>query len=325
MIAVKGQKHPRAITSGNKKQITVLACASAASYTLPPLVIFVRKGLVEDLTVDEIPGTAYGLSDKGWMEGEIFDEWFTHHFLKHAPASRPLLLLLDGHSTHYTPDFITKAAHEKVIVFCLPPNTTHLTQPLDKGVFGPFKIYWNEECQTYWNEECQTYMRKNPCKVINQYNFMTIFSKVWCRAMTIPNILSAFRTTGIYPINRLVLKTTDATITTNQMSLTERTGLKFIPLYSPATLRSQSCIQQEISSDATTAVNLINATTDELEKSIDHQHGSDYQQKKENGLFNAQFTEEEHDKFSRRLEEGYDITTDLWLKMNMAEDDIIYG
>ena len=65
MIAVKGQKHPRAITSGNKKQITVLACASAASYTLPPLVIFVRKGLVEDLTVDEIPGTAYGLSDKG--------------------------------------------------------------------------------------------------------------------------------------------------------------------------------------------------------------------------------------------------------------------
>ena len=87
------------------------------------------------------------------MEGEIFNEWFTHHFLKHAPASRPLLLLLDGHSTHYTPEFITRVAHEKS-VFCLPPNTTHLTQPLDKEVFGPFK--------TYWNEECQTYMMKNP-------------------------------------------------------------------------------------------------------------------------------------------------------------------
>ena len=62
VIAVKGQKHPCAITSGNKKQVTVLACTSATGYTIPPLVIFARKGLVEDLTIDEIPGTAYGLS-----------------------------------------------------------------------------------------------------------------------------------------------------------------------------------------------------------------------------------------------------------------------
>ena len=83
-----------------KKQVTVLACTSAAGYTLPPLVIFPRKGLVEDLTIDGIPRNAYGLSENGWMEGEIFNEWFTHHFLKHAPASRPLLLLLDGHSCY---------------------------------------------------------------------------------------------------------------------------------------------------------------------------------------------------------------------------------
>ena len=91
------------------------------------------------LTDGEVPGTMYGLSEKGWMDSDIFENWFTHHFLAHIPSTRPILLLLDGHSTHYNPAFIKKAAHEKVIVFCLPPNITHLTQPLDMGIFGPLK------------------------------------------------------------------------------------------------------------------------------------------------------------------------------------------
>ena len=86
-VAVKGQKHPRSITTGSKKQITVLACANAAEYATPPLVILSRKALNPELTFGEVPGTMYGLSDNGWMDGEIFDNWFTHHFLVHASAS----------------------------------------------------------------------------------------------------------------------------------------------------------------------------------------------------------------------------------------------
>lgn len=43
VVAVKGQRHPRALTTGNKRQVTVLACANAAGYHLPPLVILKRK------------------------------------------------------------------------------------------------------------------------------------------------------------------------------------------------------------------------------------------------------------------------------------------
>ena len=35
---------------------------------------------------------------------------------------------------HYCPDTIRSAAKEQIIVFALPPNMTHLMQPLDKGV-----------------------------------------------------------------------------------------------------------------------------------------------------------------------------------------------
>ena len=84
-----------------------------------------------DMAIGEVPGTQYGFSDSGWMQAKLFDSWFRKHFMRYAPASRPLLLLLDGHSSHYCPDTINLAAENGIIIFTLPPNTTHLTQPLD--------------------------------------------------------------------------------------------------------------------------------------------------------------------------------------------------
>ena len=45
VIAPKGAKHPAAITSGDRSQITVLAYCSAGGYVIPPFVIFDRKTL----------------------------------------------------------------------------------------------------------------------------------------------------------------------------------------------------------------------------------------------------------------------------------------
>ena len=81
VVAAKGQKHPRTVVTGSKKQITVLACANASGNALPPLVIFACKALNPELTHGEVPGTMYGLTDSGWMDGEVFDSWFSHHFL----------------------------------------------------------------------------------------------------------------------------------------------------------------------------------------------------------------------------------------------------
>ena len=82
----------------------------------------------------------YGLSSNGWMDTELFEIWFKHHFLMHVPSCRPILLMMDGHSTHFQPSVVRMAAKEEVILFCLPPHSTHLTQPLDKGCFGPLKF-----------------------------------------------------------------------------------------------------------------------------------------------------------------------------------------
>lgn len=87
IAAGKGQQHPQGLTSGNKSQITVLSCCSAAGIVLPPLIIFDRKALKAEMTKDEVPGTMYGLSENGWIDGELFDFWFCHHFLAYAPPA----------------------------------------------------------------------------------------------------------------------------------------------------------------------------------------------------------------------------------------------
>lgn len=220
VVASVGNKHSQATCSGDKSQITVVACCSAAGSALPPMVIFDRKILKPELTIGEVPGTMYGLSSNGWIDSELFELWFKHHFLAYAPPTRPLLLLLDGHSSHFQPTFIRSAAREQVIVFCLPPHTTHLTQPLDKGCFGPLKMYWREACQNY--------QAQNPHRVITRFQFSKIFSEAWQKGMTMKNIRAGFRVTGVFPLNRDALKPKE-----QKKCLLEDTGLKYIPMLTP--------------------------------------------------------------------------------------------
>ena len=194
IVAARGEKCPSSIGSGKKEQITVVACISAGGNYLPPMIIWNTKSLSPGQTLGEVPGTLHGFSPKGWIDQELFQLWFCKHFLRYAPSTRPLFLLLDGHSSHYSPDTIRLAAREKVIVFTFPPNTTHLSQPLDKGIFGPLK--------THWRNECHKYVRENPDKLINKYSFCSLFSNAWMKTMTASNIAHSFRTTGVYPLNR---------------------------------------------------------------------------------------------------------------------------
>ena len=194
----QGAKNPSVFTSTGKSQITVAACVSAAGVSIPPMVIWDRKTLSPELARGEVPGTIYGLSTSGWMDMELFRIWFQRHFLHYAPAARPLLLLMDGHSSHFCLDTIRLAAKEGVTLFVLPPNTTHLTQPLDKGVFGPLKLQWRELCHKF--------LAAHPGRVITRYDFSRLFAEAWLNTMTIKNITSGFETTGVFPVNKAAIK-----------------------------------------------------------------------------------------------------------------------
>jgi len=226
MICQIGSKTPSCIESGNKSQVTVVGCVSAAGYSIPPMIVYSRKSsfLSREMIQGEIPGTAYGFSSNGWMDQELFGHWL-NHFLKYAPPARPVLLLMDGHSSHYCPSAIHQAAEHKVVLLTLPPNTTHLLQPLDKGIFGPLKIEWRKVCHEFTVE--------NPGKLLTLRQFSAQFAKAWTNSMTIKNIMASFRTTGLFPVDRYkVLATVQSTIATATPS-SKNVGLTYLPLLTP--------------------------------------------------------------------------------------------
>ena len=100
-------------------------------------------------------------------------------------AACPLLLLLDGHSTHFQPQLIRMARQKGVIILCLPPHTTHEVQPLDCGVFSPLKMQWRLVCHQF--------LQSNPGKVITKFNFNSLFSKAWLNAVTLGNVIGGLK------------------------------------------------------------------------------------------------------------------------------------
>ncbi|XP_019854203.1 PREDICTED: uncharacterized protein LOC100641974 isoform X2 [Amphimedon queenslandica] len=240
VIGVCGQRDLPSITSGDKTQITVLAACSASGNLIPPMIIFDRKRLKPTThMIGEVPGTVYASSKKGWIDSEIFLDWFVNCFLLNIPPQRPVLLLVDGHSSHYHPDVIRKATENHIILFCLPPHTTHLCQPLDRSCYSPLKAAYNQQCQQF--------LCTNPGQVINRFNFTSIFAKAWAQAMTPSNIIMGFRATGVYPLNRYIVlqHVTNSDDNCEIDELASKMGM-YVPLYSPSKYQHQQLIDESL-------------------------------------------------------------------------------
>lgn len=55
----------------------------------------------------------------------------------------PVVLIGDNLSSHISIKVLELCEHNNILFsVCLPPNNTHLTQPLDVTFFGPMKKLW---------------------------------------------------------------------------------------------------------------------------------------------------------------------------------------
>ena len=187
---------PQAITSPRSTTVTLIGCTNALGNSLPPYFVFKGKRYSEELLEGSTPGTKAAMSDSGWSNREIFQKYLTEHFLPLAnPApDRKVLLLYDGHASHISPTLINWARENNIILFVLPPHTSHLLQPLDVGVFGPFKHYYHSECSMF--------LHKNIGRVITRYDIAALACKAYLKATTPQTVQNAFKKTGVYPLKQ---------------------------------------------------------------------------------------------------------------------------
>lgn len=139
-----------------------------------------------------------GHSKKGWTDGELGREWIEDfdNKTKDKANGRRRVLLVDGHNSHYTVNFLRYAQSHNIDVLCYPSHCTHIFQGLDVVIFGPLKKYWQQERDAAEREQGQR---------VSKSNFLSVYARAHIRALTTENIKAAFRKTGVYPFDPSVI------------------------------------------------------------------------------------------------------------------------
>ena len=148
-----------------------IAVCNARGKVLDPLIIFPGKNFQSSLCGDmALPNTFYGVTVNGWMETDVFADWFDAFADKNT--GRPMLLLFDGHMKQISIRVIQQALSDNIHLMKFPPHMTDILQPLDKCCFGPLKCKWEGKLNARINEFSLT-------KKADKAEFVSLISSIW--------------------------------------------------------------------------------------------------------------------------------------------------
>ena len=197
---ILGQKGKRAIgtlTSAEKgKTITFLPAVSAVGHYVPPLFVFPRKRMKLELLENAPDGSIGAANPTGWINTEIFEEWFDHFLNVVQPKARPqpTLLIFDGQKAHTkNVSLIDKARDNKVVLISLPPHCTHKLQPLDRTFFKSLK--------NNYNHEVHLWMRDHRGMGLSQTKIPELIKLAYNKSANMENAANGFRVSGLVPPN----------------------------------------------------------------------------------------------------------------------------
>lgn len=187
---------PYRVVTGSKEHITVLPCFNAAGQSMPPYFLFQGKRIPTSYNPLEggVPGSAFSMTEKGYMDAATFYMWFANHFLPHLPPARPVVLLVDSAEAHIDFHTFELAQENGIFIYALLKNATHLVQPADVGLFGPMKQAWYKNVRRF--------TQTNPNTEICKKNFCSVFKSTWEEVMRPSILCSSFKKSGIYPLRR---------------------------------------------------------------------------------------------------------------------------
>ncbi|KAJ8909501.1 hypothetical protein NQ315_016765 [Exocentrus adspersus] len=203
VVAQKGVKQLNQCTSAERGLLaTTCAIIRANGTFLPPTIVFPRKKFNPLMLSGAPPGTLGLANPSGWMTAELFTE-VLNHFIKQTGTTKenPSLLILDNHESHVSLETAEIAKSNGVIILTLPPHTSNKLQPLDKSVFFSFK--------NFYNNAIDAWLLNHPGQPMTLYQIAHCVGVAHSKSMTPENIMSGFKSTGIYPFNSDIFTETD--------------------------------------------------------------------------------------------------------------------
>lgn len=120
----------------SNNHVSLAVVGNAEGEILPPLFIFSGERISGSLSGPV--GSLFTATSNGFMEEDIFNSWF-EWWVARIPQLRPVLLIMDGHSSHITLKTIESAKTQNIDILLMPAHMSHLLQPLDLAIFSPLK------------------------------------------------------------------------------------------------------------------------------------------------------------------------------------------
>lgn len=197
VVAVRGSSNVWSTEPTANFHLTIVACGSAAGFVIPPAFVLpgktVSPGLLENC---EAKGAVVTTSASGFMNTTLFERWLKF-FASAVPDSiaRPLVLILDGCGSHYSEEVLAAAECLNVMLVFLPPNATHLLQPLDVAVFATLK----SKIQTLLGELVEE--DENGYYNISKDDAIQVASMAWRGARIDRNVKAGFKACGLFPLS----------------------------------------------------------------------------------------------------------------------------
>ena len=153
VICRKGRKRVERKINHSRASVSIMYSGFADGELLPPMVVYKSKNVYTNWTNGGPDGTIYDCTSSGWFDFHTFENWFFKIYLPRAKEKvGPKILIGDNLSSHFSFDVVEACKEYNIRFISLPPNSTHLTQPLDVCFFRPAKRHWRKVLSD-WRKE----------------------------------------------------------------------------------------------------------------------------------------------------------------------------
>jgi len=152
LIFKRGSRYPERILNSSKASTSLMLAGTGAGEVLPVYVVYKSDHLWSTWVEGGPPNARYNRTKSGWFDQVTFVDWFKTIALPYCrklPAETKKVLIGDNLSSHFSDEVIRDCELHNIAFVCLPPNATHLCQPLDVAFFAPMKRQWRKILTEY--------------------------------------------------------------------------------------------------------------------------------------------------------------------------------
>lgn len=228
VLVRRGCKHPEIIKNATKASTSIMMCGNAAGELAPVYVTYKAENVYPEWMEGGPPKARYNRSKSGWFDMKIFEDWFEFTLLPLLRRQTGTKVIIgDNLSSHISVHVIGLCEQNNIKFIALPPNSTHLLQPLDVGFFGPLKKAWRIVLNE-WKVTPQG--RHAGC--LPKAQFPKLLTKLLDQmgSKIEADLRGGFRGAGIYPLKRdnVLKRLCDHVVQEDRGQIRERVSDTFI-------------------------------------------------------------------------------------------------